>query len=460
MKKITDVIKKMNTTDKNLLVNMLGALLIKGAGLFLSLFTMPVYMSYFNDDVTLGLWFTILSVLHWVLYFDLGIGNGLRNCLTESLTLGDQKQAKTYISSAYVSIGAFCLISSLVFIAISFFINWNQVFNISDTTVSSSALQSTTCIVFIGILLQLFLKLITSVLYAIQKSAINNLLGLITSALQVIAIYLLPSYDNDSNIIMMAIVNTIATLLPLIFASLIIFCKKKYKDIKPSLAHFSKAHAKGVMSLGITFLIAQVCYMVIMNTNEYLITLFVGNEYVVEYQVYYKLFGLIGTLFTLLLTPLWSAITKALAEKKNSWIYSLYKKTLLIACLGILSGFALVLISQFIVDIWLSEQAITLNGLTCVLFAILSACMITNSVLSTFSNGIGDLSIQVITFSIGAVLKIPLAYIFVRVLNSWEGVILANIFTLCIYIFVQPFALRKYFKIDEVTICHSSQEKP
>ena len=159
MKKITDVIKKMNTTDKNLLVNMLGALLIKGAGLFLSLFTMPVYMSYFNDDVTLGLWFTILSVLHWVLYFDLGIGNGLRNCLTESLTLGDQKQAKTYISSAYVSIGAFCLISSLVFIAISFFINWNQVFNISDTTVSSSALQSTTCIVFIGILLQLFLLL-------------------------------------------------------------------------------------------------------------------------------------------------------------------------------------------------------------------------------------------------------------------------------------------------------------
>lgn len=42
--------------------------------------------------------------LKLIFMFDIGIGNGLRNCLTRELVRGDKNRVKTYISSAYIMI--------------------------------------------------------------------------------------------------------------------------------------------------------------------------------------------------------------------------------------------------------------------------------------------------------------------------------------------------------------------
>ena len=88
-------------SEKNTIIykNVIGAFAVKGASLILSLFTMPAYMRFFEDEQILGVWFTLLSVLSWILNFDLGIGNGLRNNLTSALAMGDRNAAKEYISS-------------------------------------------------------------------------------------------------------------------------------------------------------------------------------------------------------------------------------------------------------------------------------------------------------------------------------------------------------------------------
>ena len=95
------LLKKINMpeNDKNVIVNILGAFVIRGLGLFLSLFSMPAYIRFFNNDITLGLWFTVLSVLNWILNFDLGIGNGLRNYVSKFYAEKRFDEAKKYISS-------------------------------------------------------------------------------------------------------------------------------------------------------------------------------------------------------------------------------------------------------------------------------------------------------------------------------------------------------------------------
>ena len=96
-------------------MNMAGAVMVKGGALVISLFTMPAYMRFFQNQEVLGLWFTVLSVLNWILTFDLGVGNGLRNHLTTAFALNDRKAAQQCISSAYVTIGATALVFSSVF---------------------------------------------------------------------------------------------------------------------------------------------------------------------------------------------------------------------------------------------------------------------------------------------------------------------------------------------------------
>ena len=156
--------KNFSENGKIIIKNVSGAFLIRGISVVLSFFMMPMYIRFFNNQVVLGLWFTLLSVLSWILTFDLGIGNGLRNHLTESLALKKINEAKKYVSSAYASIGFLCLVLVVVFFIVFRFINWNVVLNIGEDIVSSESLLFAVVIVFVGIIIHFFLKLVSSVL--------------------------------------------------------------------------------------------------------------------------------------------------------------------------------------------------------------------------------------------------------------------------------------------------------
>ena len=91
-------VKNSNENDKIVYRNVLGAFLVKGGALFVTLFTLPAYINFFNNDSVLGIWFTLLSLLNWILNFDLGIGNGLRNHLSMSISLHDEEKTKKYIA--------------------------------------------------------------------------------------------------------------------------------------------------------------------------------------------------------------------------------------------------------------------------------------------------------------------------------------------------------------------------
>ena len=90
--------------ERNLIFNILLAFGVKGLSLVISVFSMPLYIKYFNNDDVLGFWYTILSLLSWITICDLGIGHGLRNRLTEALAVGDEELAKRYVSSSYIAI--------------------------------------------------------------------------------------------------------------------------------------------------------------------------------------------------------------------------------------------------------------------------------------------------------------------------------------------------------------------
>lgn len=432
-----------NENNRTILNNALGAFLVKGGALIISLLTMPAYIRYFDNQQILGLWFTILSVLTWVLTFDLGIGNGLRNNLVHALVKKDELLAKKYISSAYIIIGILVLSVLCFSIVIFRFINWNMFFNIPFNIVSKETLNITVFIVFGGIMLQFLFKVITSILYAMQKSALNNLLNLFTNIIILAYVSLATTADISTNLISLAVVHVLAVNIPLLLTTIIVF-STKLKDCKPSIKYFGKKYASDVIRLGGIFFWIQIMYMIITTTNEFLITWLTGTELVVEYQIYNKLFTLVGTLFTLALTPIWSAVTKALSEKNFSWIKKLYKTLKLMALLAVICEFAMIPFLQFAINLWLGENTIQVNYLYATVFAISGSIFIWNGVLSSIANGFGELKTQSIFLTIGAIIKIPIAWILVTTFDSWIGVIVANIIAMSMYCIIQPIWLKRF----------------
>ncbi|MEG1861799.1 MAG: hypothetical protein RR206_08950 [Bacteroidaceae bacterium] len=244
----------------------------------------------------------------------------------------------------------------------------------------------------------------------------------------------------------MAIVHGLAVILPLWVASAWVFCHE-LKFASPKIKYVTKKAIKEVISLGGVFFFIQIAYMVIMSTNEYLITMTSTNADNIDYQAYYKLFSFGSTIFALMLTPIWSVVTKAKAENNIIWIKNTYYRFLKLGFLFCIGEILLIFLTKPLMEIWLGKDCIdSISPLFSIYFALFASLMIIVSILSSIANGMGYLKTQAICFGVGAALKVPLAIWFVSIMDSWIGILVANIVCMGIYCVVEPFMMYKYFK--------------
>lgn len=441
--------KEISQNDRNIIINIIKVFGVKGGAVLINLLTVPAYIRYFSDAEVLGVWYTIISILSWILTFDLGIGNGLRNKLVINLTLKKYHKAKEYISSAYVIISGVMLIFAAVLINVSKYINWNSVFNISEKLISNNVLYKVICIAIISLLLQFALNIIKSILYAMQESAIPSFLVLCTSTLNLIYAKVAPIGSVESNILRFSVMYLIAANLPLIICTIWVFVKP-LKFCRPNLKYFKFNRTKDIMGLGGMFFAVQVLYLLIMNTNEFLITKTQGPDKVVDYQIYYKIFSSIGMGCSLALTPIWSAVTEAIAKKDIVWIKSIIKKITIAGCIVTVGILLMIPMFPLILPLWLGNREFEINYAYLFLFAILGICLIFNGIFSNIANGLSELKTQVICFAIGACIHIFGGIGVTYVLNSWIGMVLATVLAIAPYLIIQPIVLKRIiYKIED-----------
>lgn len=441
------LIEKFKLQDNTgiILRNTLMSFLIKGGSLFIALFTTPAYMRYFDNDEVLGVWFTLLSVLAWILNCDMGIGNGLRNHLVYAVNEKDWGKAKKYVSSSYLSLSGIGLIILAAVIIAGNFVSWNKVFNISTDLIDAATMTRAVQILLASIILQFILRLVTSILYALQEAFVPSLLNLSTTIMLLIFVLVSNALNRNNSLVSLAYAYLIAVNLPLVIATLWVFLYK-IPEVRPSPAFFRKDYAQSILTVGTKFLWLQFISMVVDNTNNYLITLFVGNAAVVEYQIYNKIFNFPMTMVMLLTNSLWSTITKAKAENDWRWIKASYDKYMKIAGLIGIIEVALIIPLQWIYNLWLGDKTISVNYGIAVIFALSGAIMSLRTILASYSNGLCELKIQTIYMTIGALVNIPLAYIFSRISGSYISIVIANIISMLPYCIAQMGWCHGYFK--------------
>lgn len=64
-------------------------LLIKICNIIINLAYVPLLINSLNQD-RYGIWLTITTIVSWIAFFDIGLGNGLRNKLAESIACKDE----------------------------------------------------------------------------------------------------------------------------------------------------------------------------------------------------------------------------------------------------------------------------------------------------------------------------------------------------------------------------------
>lgn len=432
--KIANVIIKLNLgiRSKNLVENFSLNLIYKVTGVFLSFLTLPLLINYLSAE-KYGIWVTLISILSWTSLFDIGIGNGLRNKLAICLAKQEIIKAREYITTAYVSLSIIIIVIIIIGVAIIPFINWNKIFNTNLLT--QSQFISLNIIVFVLYMINFILSLCNSLYYAIQKSAMTGKRAVINSILVLISIIIVSKFQGG-NLVLMSAIYTLSSTVSYIIITFLFF--KERPDLSPKFKYFKRSKIKYILNQGIKFFIIQIACIVIFTTDNIIITQVLGPEAVTSYNIAQKLFGIIGTIYTLTLTPLWSAYTEAYSQQDYLWIKKVIKK-LNYSMSGVIAGvIVLSLTSNIIIDLWI-RKSIYPSKLLILLMSIYTIISTWNNIYAYFLNGIGALNISLFLAVFGGVINIPLSIYFARSLElGTAGVLLGTILSLLPSTILQP----------------------
>lgn len=401
--------------------NIIYSILIKGWSGLVVFLLVPVTLRCLGEYEN-GVWMTISSLLVWIDNMDIGLGNGLRNRLAENLANNDILKARETVSSTFLMLIFIIIPLSILLVSIISNIDIYQILN-----VDSQIINNLNNIVVISVILTcttFIFKFIGNVFMALQLPSVNNLLVCLGQTLSLVGTYLLLIIgDFENALLIIAVINTCAPLVVYIFAYPITFYKL-YPYLKPSYKYYNDNTAKSLCGMSLKFFLLQIAGLVLFFSANILISHLFTPAHVTPYQIAYRYFSIVLLAFTIIGSPYWSATTDAFSRGDIGWIKNSRKKLQKIVYMIFSCIFCMVLLSEFVYEIWLGDD-IKISLSVTIGMAIYMIVVIWSMSYCYFLNGIGALNLQLI-FTIGAaVVFIPLSYVLASFLNDISAVLFA-----------------------------------
>jgi O-antigen/teichoic acid export membrane protein len=424
---------------RNYLQQIKGAVVYKAVAMLVSFLAIPMMIRYLGQE-QFGVWSTLLTVMSWIVFFDLGVGNGLRNKVAEALAKNDKAEAANYIASGYSLIGLIALVLWVLVTGASFFVPWQSVFN--TQAIPEATLRLTVQGVVFFVVLNFWIGLISAILGALQKTAMTALSQLISNVLALLFVFVLPK-TTDATITYLALAYGVSLVIANIGLSWWFY--QGHPELRPK-PYLDKQHVNPLLSVGLQFFTIQIAALIIFTTDKILITQLLGPEYVTQYDVIFKLFGLITFAHALISAPLWSAYTDAYHRNDMKWIKIMLHKQLIIFGGVMVATFTMVLLTKPIIAIWIGHEMTVSQPLVISigLFVLVSTW---NNIYAMFVNGIGQIKLQLYTAVIAMVINVPLAVFFVKWFDlGLSGVVLATVVSLLLAAVALPIQVNQIIR--------------
>ena len=411
----------IDSRSKKMYKNTVAMIGIRGVSMILTLISAPI-MLHHVDRADYGVLLTLTSIVGWVGYMDVGLGNGLRNKLPEFLAKGDFHSAKKIVSSCYVTLAIYVALIIVIFLIVSPFVDWLGVLN--SPASDAGEIRGLTNVVFIAFCIQFLFGLINSILFAYQMPAFQSLFTFVGQFVALIALVIQVYVFDVTSVLQIGAVNSIIPPLVLFLGSIGLF-RTKLKEIAPSFKLFEFKSVGSILSLGLKFFVLQMITIVLFQANSIIIARVVSPEAVVEYNLAFKYVSLLTMIFTIVITPVWSATTDAYVRKDFEWINKTLSFSRKVCIASVFIGVLMVLASKFVYGMWLGKGSIDINYSTTGLIFLYISFEMLYKVYGTIINGTGKVFAQIILTGIIAIIYIPLA-IFWGNLCGLSGVLIAN----------------------------------
>lgn len=377
--------------SKNLRNNIIYSCALKCIGLATSLLIVPITIDYLNNEVY-GIWMTLTSILYWIGAFDIGLGNGMRNYLAETISQKNYEVGKSYITTTFTFLAIIALIVAAISIIPLWVLNYNHTFN--TYSISNNGLRDAAIVAVMFTLVNFVIKNIGVIFIALQKYAVNDLLSIGGNILSLAIIYILTK-TTEGKLLFVVLAYTASSCLIYLLAIIPLF--KRHPELRPAFRYFNKKLGKKLIGKGTGFFLIEISScIVIFGAANIFITQFCGPSAVTTYNIAYKFFNLLVIAYTIILSPMWNAYTDAYVKGDMKWIEQTFNRALKLWGLSVLGGCIMLFGCQIFYHLWVGDKvevpfSVSLCTLVYVCFFNLNNCV------TYLINGLNKIRIQIIT---------------------------------------------------------------
>jgi O-antigen/teichoic acid export membrane protein len=196
--------------------------------------------------------------------------------------------------------------------------------------------------------------------------------------------------------------------------------------------------SKDLLKLGGQFFIIQIAGLVQYQMINFLMLRYYGANDVTAYNVSYRYFSVLNMGWSILIAPLWVAVTDAVTNKEFSWIRNVEKKYTLLWLTSFVFGAIMLYASSFVYHIWVGDK-VSIPFTLSFWILIYNLQFMFAYIFVSILNGAGILKVQMYSSLVSPLLFLGLCYYFISnnlgvhyiiiaaILSNFNGIILAPI---------------------------------
>ena len=326
----------------------LASMAARGVGIAAALITVPLTVRYLGPE-RYGLWVTISSLLAFLSFADLGMGNGLLNAVAAAHGAGDEAAARRYVSSAFFFLLAVAAALGLAFAGAYALVPWPRLFNVRSPLAAVEAGPAVAVLVACFVA-NLPLGVVQRVQLGYQEGFANSAWEGMGSALSLAGLVL--AVHARAGVPWLVLAAAGGPTIALLLNGYALFWRRR-PALLPRPSYVSRDAGARVVRVGILFFVLQVVGATAFLSDNLIAAQIVGASAVTTYAVPKRLFDLQTVLCGLALAPLWPAYGEAAVRGDVAWIRAALRRSVgAVLLFTVLASAVLVVWGAPIVRLW------------------------------------------------------------------------------------------------------------
>ncbi len=407
---------------RRIAITAITAMIAKAFALVVPLITTRITLKYLGEEIY-GLWSAVVSFFALFTFADLGLGSGLQTELSRKSALNDKEAENRLVSSCYTVLSLIASTILIVFLIVYPFVNWGAVVN-AESVIGKNLAGSVVVAIVISKILHIPFALIQRTEFAMQEGYKYNLfhiIGYFAVLISIVIIYYL-------NLGVMTMIWTYAMISVVVeFINSFIYYKFSKPHLMPNPKNFDKGISKKLINTGLLFFILSIFTSLSLSIDNFIVAHIGTLSDVTPYSIYHKIAVIIGSVATMLTTPMWTANGEAMARGEYKWVKKATFKVVLLAFLIAFVGTACICLLIKPALFILTDNIVAIDYQMIIVMCLMQIFVAITSPFFMVLNSAKIIKFQIVNYIIYAVISLPAKYLlgikFGPIAIAWVGAI-------------------------------------